>query len=286
MKTFAKFKDEIRGLEDVKETVEAEEKISSSRIHFLFKKEDLFKDYLKIVSEILARFSLFFENKDNLFSEERYSNKKVLIVFAGKKGFVGGLWQEIAKKIILAKNYEKIIIFGSKLKSELISCSNKKFFWLNDFSDLPDQKEANFVFEKIKELAFANKKTFLSKIDILLPKVITFSLIEAQFEPLLPLSFDLKDKNFEKDIGLPIFDGKKMDIFNFLAKEYFELKILQLIWEAKLAEYLKRVMVMEKAGEKVKKQIKSLRYNFFYQRRKILTKNQLEVFVSHKVAKI
>ncbi len=285
MKTFAKFKNEIRGLEDVKETVEAEEKISSSGIHFLFKKEKAFKGYLESVKSILARLLFFYEGGDFLLFEKNYSNKKVLVVFAGKKGFVGGLWQEMAKKISQTKAYEKTIIIGSKLKQELPQ-ANKNFFWLDDFSDLPDQKEAKYIFEKMKSIAFAGKRSSLPKIDILLPKVITFSIIETQFEPLLPLKIDLQDESFKSNIGLPVFEGKKSEIFNFLAGQYFELKLLQLIWEAKLAEYLKRAMAMEKANEKVKKQIKDLRYNFFRQRRKILTKNQLEVFVGHKVAKI
>ncbi len=285
MKTFAKFKNEIRGLEDVKETVEAEEKISSSNIHFLFQREKAFKDYLETTEGLLSRISVFLNGNNGLFSSGNYLNKKILLVIAGRKGLVGDLWSEMAKKVKKTdKEYKKIIIAGDVLK-EKTSSFNRNIVWLNNLSDIPERDDAKYVLEKVKEYSFLKNNKFL-KIDILLPKVITFSNIEIQFEKLLPLKSEFSTLDFEKEIGFPIFEGKKKEIFDFLSHQYLELKILYMIWETKLAESLKRAILMEKANEEVKKQIKNLRYNFFRERRKILTKNQLEVFIGRKVAKI
>ncbi len=287
MKTFSQFRNEINGYQDVKTTVEAEEKIAVVGIRQLIKESQYLNSHNQLLESILQRFlsitdySLF-NNSDN------YQNprKKMLIILGGNKGLVGGLWNQLVDYSTSQINYyQRIIIYGQKISQKM----NENFSYNHQnnsiFSSLPLPSFNNWsIFYSDLNQLF-NQKEF--QLDIIWPKMITLSHFQPTTKKIIPIKIKSNSisKNSETNSsdGWPIFNPNPKKIFHQLLTQYFLNTTYQVFIETKLAEALSRATAMEKAKDEVDKLIKKLTHNFLTERRRALTKNQIEVFVAHQV---
>ncbi len=277
MKTFTQFRLEIEGYSDVKKTVEAEEKISIAGTHSLLKKVRFLESYEKELKEIVRRIISF--SKEEVFSRER-KGEKILFVLGGDRAMVGGLWNRVADYSAKeAKNYDKIFIYGSEVKKSL----PKIFFRENKTEFFPISFEENFR----ENLLNVWKNQKFSKIDIIWPKMVNLAFFKPDKKTIAPFDLGSEIGIFVQEglSGLPIFEPTKKEVIKEFIGRYLLLVARKTIMESNLAEFLNRATLMEKAKKEVDKIIKTIIHRFRRERRKILTKNQIETFMAHKFIK-
>ena len=286
MKTFSQFHQEIEGYQDVKKTVEAEEKISIGNVHLFLKKSEQLRMYTKTIEDMLSKF-LFF-NGGEPYSIKHRSSKKVLIVLGGNKGLVRGLWNELIDYLNdQYDNYQQVIIYGKAIDKKMNMKISYKLDSRFSFYPFPPVKQI-FSFSK-DLLKFIRQEDYLS-IDIIWPKMINFNYFQPSKKNIIPFEAEnelkIKGKQYQEeknDLTWPIFEPNGNKIFNAIVDRYLSTSIYQIIIETKLAESLSRATSMEKAKKEVDKLINNMIHSFRSERKKILTKNQIEVFVAHKV---
>ncbi len=298
MKTFTQFRDEIEGYKDVQKTAEAEEKIAVSDVHLFLKEAKNLKKYTKELERVLINF-LYLSSFVPRFNEEK-NKKKTLLILGGDKGFVGGLWHRLVSfSSAYFHEYQEIVVYGKYLETKIKEMVPGKF--LNRFSFFPyflqekkeQNKESIFLLQKrLLELLEVDKRTkekSRGRVDIIWPKLVTLSFFQPFKKTIFPFVLNLNDKGIKREqndfFSLPIFEPNKKEVFKELMDIYLSSFLHQVIIETRLAESLTRAVAMEKAKREVSKIIKKTIYNFRSERRKILTKNQIEIFVAHKVSK-
>ena len=282
MKTFSQFHNEIEGYQDVKKTVEAEEKISVAGVHQLLKENTQIEDYTQSLERVISRFILCDGEEKELSLPPKKG--KILVVFGGNKGFVSGLWNRLTERLVAEiNNYRKVVIYGKAISEKLKSAEIKSGFNLSYF---PFPQRKDFLSLQSELLEMFRKKTF-SQVDVLWPKIITLNYFQPTRKTILPFKMEARaeTKKGEEKPSWPIFEPNKKEVFKALSERYLSLLTYQTIIETKLAESLSRATSMEKAKAEVDKIIKKITHNFFTERRKVLTENQIEIFMAHKATK-
>ena len=284
MKTFSQFINEINIYKDIKETVGAEEKISIAGLSSLTKEKNLLDNYTKAIKELTAQFYIINRQSPSFLNEGK--GQRIIILFGGDKGLVGGLWNNLlseSKKYIKNGNYNFLIIYGSKVSNMIRR--NSKFLPPKTKIALYPSADQNKVVEIRDELFSDFLEGSISTVDIVFPapKKESLGLVEIKKETVLPvINFNISDGNGDKLGRWPIIEPNKKAVFKILLSKYIGAKLARALFSTRFAELLNRAINMEKSGKEVDKIIKKLRINFFSERRRILTKNQVEVFVAHK----
>lgn len=282
MKNYLEFKNKLIGLKEVKETIKAIEKVAASKVYSFKKQDEILKNYLEEIRRILYRLSFFISAiKNSLFLENKGVNKSLLIFITGDKGLAGGYYSNLFEKFLANyRDYDEFIIFGRKGKEFF---ENRKISFLKYYPF----KSLNFEeVEKFLDLIFSfylNKK--FKKIDIIYSSFKSLVIQESLLVTYLPFLAEFekrKDKNKEI-VGLPIFEPKKQQIIKFLTDKIIKFYFYQILMDAKLSELSSRAVAMEKASRETEKIIKKLTNDFLKQRRKELTKAQIEEYFAHKV---
>lgn len=290
MKTYLTYKNQIQGFKDVSETVKTVEKIAASSIHFLKQEVNNLNTYSSEIEKVLARLSLFYQEKDNSLLQKKYTKEKLLIILTGDKGLVGGLWHKIISSFLenIKQQYQSIIAVGIKgenyLKEENIKV-------IEEFSQVVDvsQKEevehiTDYIFDKFKKGKF-------SQIDIFYPQFISLVEQRPSFIPFLPFKFKLTEKKegetdiSKEDLGLPIFEPSEKKVFDQLLQEYIGVFFHRIVAETKLSEFSARTVAMEHAAVKTDELIQKSSLSYLKERRRAITQKQLESFTAHKIIK-
>ena len=290
MKTFSQFHNEINGYQDVKTTVEAEEKIAVVGIRQLIEEGQYLSSHNQLLESIFQRFLSFTDYQffDDSNSQQQNRKRQMLIILGGNKGLVGGLWNQLVDYSADQLNhYQKIIIYGQKISQKI----NENFSYNHrnnlSFSSLPLPSLSNWPIFHNDLNQLLNQREF--QIDIIWPKMITLSRFQPTIKKIVPIKMKSnpisKNNKINPSDGWPIFNPNPRKIFHQLLTQYFLNTTYQIFIETKLAEALSRATAMEKAKEEVNKLIKKLTHKFLTERRRALTKNQIEVFVAHQVTR-
>lgn len=284
MRTYLSYKNQIEGLQDVSETVNMVEKIAASSIHFLKQKVVNFNKHSAEVEKILVRLSLFYKEKNHPLLQKKDTGGKALVILAGDKGLVGGLWHVLINSFLKeSRQYKFIIILGAKAKHYLNEegIQITKSFILDPGTPPKEKIEeiTSYIFDKFTSGVF-------SQVDILYPQFISLAQQQPSFVQFLPFDFALKRK-FKRDnksiSGLPIFEPSKREIFNTLLQQYINMFFYKIVTETKLSEFSARTVAMEHAAVKTKGLIRKFTLDYSKERRRATTQKQLEIFAVHKI---
>ncbi|HDH31726.1 MAG TPA: hypothetical protein ENH26_03060 [Candidatus Wolfebacteria bacterium] len=308
MKTYIAHKNQIKGFNNVSETVNMVEKIAASSVHFL--KQEVFNlnVYAAEVEKILTRLSLFYQKKDNPLLQKKYTKRKTLVILTGDKGLVGGLWHGIVNAFLKnTKQYQAIIVIGAKGENYLKEENMPIIKSFTHIFDISQKKEiryiTNYIFDEFKKGVF-------SRVDILYPQFISLAkqtpnltlFLPFEFTPLEITNYDDKNaidnkrheqrkfltefkltKRKKSSEGLPIFEPSKQKVFDKLLQKYIGVFFHKIIMETKLSELSARAVAMEHAAVKTRELIKKLTLDYTKERRRIITQRQIESFTAHKI---
>lgn len=288
MKTYTQFKNEINGYNDVRDTVEAEEKISVSVVRLIMSKNKALKKFNDELDIIINKFFIYNSSFVTGYADEKKSgSKKALLIIGGERGMVGNLWNNLVKfSGVKFSKYEKIIIFGKSVYDDFVFLNRKyanKSVLVNVRNKCGD--ELDEISNNI--ISIIESKNF-DEVNIMWPHLITLDNFKPKVETIYPFKInrDINKNNFitDKDnLTLPIIRPNSKEFFRYISELFVLSKISQIIIEKQLSEALSRAVTMENAKNEVDKIIKKKKYNFLTERKKISTKNQIEVFMAHKI---
>jgi len=290
MKTYIAFKTELEGLNNVFDTVNAEEKIAASKVQILKNEILALNDYGEKLEKMMHSLSYFGDDKSHPLMKVRKSGKRTLLMISGDKGLVGGLWHKVVNKSLkIMDEYDDIVVFGIKgkkfLEEEGVEIS--KFFTAMYPHEENGDTIADYFFGQFI-------KGSVSHIDILYPQYVSISKQKPNVVRFLPFSFDKSDDvvaaNAAADVspaadmaaGIPIFEPSKKYIFNSLLNKYIKLFFYKIFSETSLSKFSARTVSMEHARVKTKELIKKNVQTYNKQRHRMLTQRQLISFGSHK----
>ena len=283
MKSYLEFKTKVNALQEVEETVKAIEKIAASQIYGLKKKNNLLKAYSREIALMLHYILPSISNtKNRLFMKNENIQKKLLIIISGEKGLAGAYYNKLFEYFVKQKeNYDDFVIIGERRK-EFIGLKN--IHLLNSFIKIPKEDlEVKKVLNTISSF-YLDKK--YKQIDILFSSFQSLIVQEPKIITYLPFSKSIKNQFLQKEevqLALPIFEPSMKGIFKVLIDKFINIYFYQIILEARLSELCARAVAMEKASHESQKIIKNTIHYFLRERRKELTKAQIEEFFAHKV---
>jgi len=282
MKTYFRYKDQISGLKDVEETVKTVEKIAASFVYSLKRDVSNLNKYMDNAENALKRISFFYTSKYHPLLSKNKNGEQMLLILAGNKGLVGGLWHTLINEFLKNKaRYGSVIVVGEKAGSYLQEEGVKIERLFTQSSDTFEKGMS----EEISEYVFAKVAGgSVSSVDILYPKFVSLAEQTPTFMSFLPFVFDATDgmsSNDSKKDGFPIFEPSKQKIFDILLRKYIPLFLYKAIMETKLSELSARTVSMEHASVKTKELIGKLTLGYLKERRRFITQKQLESFTVH-----
>lgn len=287
MKTYLTYKNQLEGLDDVYSTVKTVEKVAASSIHLLKTEVQILQLNIAALGDILVRLSCFYEVNRHSFLETRSGSKKMLVVLTGEKGLVGGLWHSLVSAVLdKIASYQTLVVIGSKgarfLAEEDIKITQSFTISAGVLRQENVEKISSFVID-----AFI--KRLITQVDIIYPQFVSLVKQKPSLTGYLPFDFaleigrDFPDKDLDKELGLPIFEPSKSDIFDSLLKKYIDMSFYKLMLETRLSELAARAVAMEYAAVKTQDLKERLKLVYFKGRRRFMTQKQLESFTVHKI---
>jgi F-type H+-transporting ATPase subunit gamma len=230
----------------------------------------------------LKRISLFHISKHHPLLSKNKNGEQMLLILAGNKGLVGGLWHALVNEFLKNKGrYGLVIVVGEKAGSYLREEGMKIERLFTQSSDTTGKEMS----EEISEYIFAKVAGgAVSDVDVLYPKFVSLAEQTPTFMRFLPFVFDAADDisaSDDKKDGFPIFEPSEQKIFDALLRKYISLFLYKAIMETRLSELSARTVSMEHASVKTKELIGKLTLGYLKERRRFITQKQLESFTVH-----
>lgn len=270
MRKYLQFKKEFEAIEDIKKTLKTFEKISSAKIPSLKEKTKTLFSFLEKIEKVTSRLFQFFLPKNHWAINSSNEGKSLLLIFGADKGLCGDFHHLVINALLERKSFYDIFwIFGKKTEKFL---KEEGIFAKESFS-LEENLEEIF-----KKIIFLFKKKKFKRVDFLFLKYFSFFRREPCFLRFLPLSFEKKEGT-----GFPIFEPSPKEIFEFLLEEKLKATFLKVFLSSRLSEETLRVLTLEHSFKETEKILSKMMYNYFKQRRKEISLEQMESFLSHKI---
>ncbi len=280
MRSYNKYRNRVQGMEDVAVTVKTVEKIAASSVHLLKRRVTHLNDYITEVKSTLNRLAMFYQGKSHPLLQPQTEGKKALVVLAGNKGLVGGLWHDIVNVFLeSAEDYPVVIAVGKKGADYIKEEGRAATKVFDNLVDIPQAEEiaeiTDFVFD-------GYRKQIFSQVDVLYPKFTALAEQTPDLVSYLPFRFEsMKDDALKE--GWPIFEPSSRVVFDALVQKYIGIYFYKIVMETKLSELAARTVTMEHAAAKTKELIYRTRLDYAKERRRMVTQENLESFTAHKV---
>lgn len=241
------------------------------------------------------RFAQFFRYLDSFFqmmdirkASHRFINpatdKTAAILITSDEGFMGDLNFQVVDKAILKK--------GAKA-DELIVVGESGARYLKDHGKTFTAFRGAADAEARRVLAAALKDYIVKGIDeerfgrviVHYPNPVSFMIQKVEALELLPLSaFFLPDRKSEYRQPV-ILESSVEGIIEYLAEEFIEQKLAELLEDSKLSEFAARASHLERSGQELIDKQKYLKGQYFRAYHEMIDKNTRELFSSQTLLK-
>lgn len=276
MRFYLQYKERIKKLQGVADTIKTIEKISAARLKPLKDAYENMLNYNQILSSTLYQTASVVSQKNN-YDYPKKKKEKLLIVVTGNKGLVGNLYRKTVLEAEKASEGKKIIAIGKKSAQ----ISGNKIFREN----MPDKEEDVLsINKKVSETVLKFLAGGIESVEISYPSFISFVSQKPEFLKIYPVDLD-NIKSSLNEAGelspLTIFEPDGKDIIKVLTKIYIDSWIAKAINEARLSEVASRLLESQKASDKAGDLIKQAKHMALKARRRESTAEQLESFIGH-----
>ncbi|MDE1970519.1 MAG: F0F1 ATP synthase subunit gamma [Patescibacteria group bacterium] len=278
MKHYLAYKNQIRGLADVHETVKTVEKIAASSVHYLDQEVDHLMRYEQIVDRILKRLSHFHNEYHNPLFKNNSRGKKAALLITGDRGLTGGLWRGVFDLYETVKDqYGAVIIIGAKAKGYMREIG---YHVTKEFPGISDEN-MDETFRDVATYCYAAfRENDFSSIDVIYPHYESLGVQHSLLTPFLPFVFTGEEGD-TKD-GFPLIEPSRTIVFNRLLQKYISIYFKKIITDAILSEHAARTVAMEDASTKTKSLIAEISLHYQKERHRASTQQQLESFMAHR----
>lgn len=241
------------------------------------------------------RFAQFFRYMDGFFqmvdirkAPHRFINPKIdknaAILLTSDQGFMGDLNFQVVDAAIQKKGSEadELIVVGES-GARYLKDHGKKFTAFQGAADAGGRRV----------LAAALKDHIIKGVDeerfgratVHYPNPVSFMIQKVEALELLPLSaFFLPEINSGYRAPV-ILESPVEGIIEYLAEEFIEQKLMELLEDSKLSEFAARASHLERSGQELMDKQKYLRALYFRAYHEIIDKNTRELFSSQILLK-
>lgn len=276
MPTYLDYKKQIDGLDSVNQTVKTVEKVAASHLRLVKPKVEYHKDLVEKLKRILLRLCQFTPLVRHPWTANVKTKPKALLVLSSDKGLVGGLFHNLAEKVLTRfQDYDQLWVIGSRGAKALEQVNVTNYQLLGNDLEL-EEAIVPLILQQIET-------SQLYQLDVLYLESLSVSIQKVSSQTVLPLSAKrLKSPDMPKaETGLPIFETSKATMMQQLAKQYVIALLHQLITETKHAELSARMVTSEHAAAKAQEMVQNLKRRYLTERRHILTQQQLSSYSAH-----
>jgi ATP synthase F1 gamma subunit len=117
------------------------------------------------------------------------------------------------------------------------------------------------------------------------PKPISFMVQKVESEEIFPLTAVFSREGGSRPGRSVIMESPVEGIIKYLAEEFIEQKLVELLEDSKLSEFAARAIHLEKSGQELVDKKKELRAHYFRAYHEFIDKNTRELFASQSIIK-
>lgn len=307
MPKYTNIKKQIVGLEAVAESVKASEDVAASRLHLLRNVTRHLRGYVDELRLMLEAFAVHHELVGNRFFHAEdpssiRSTKKLLVAVGFDRGLTGGLDNRLVEATVAAvPEYGQLAVVGQRLARQL----KDEGVAIDEVLEAPSDQVTDDECLKISQFAI---DAFVSgravHIDVLIPEFESLAVQQPGRLPFLPLRPEgLTDigeispqapPEGRPDPGqAPPLDGDGWPLFlpspravaDGLIQSYLRMFFKSRLAESKLSELAARTVACEHAATQAKDEVDAMTNRYFKERRRELSRRQIESFFAHQVAR-
>ncbi len=212
------------------------------------------------------------------------TEKAAVIMITSDEGFMGDLNFQVVDHVLLR---------ASSKAAELVVVGESGERYLKDLGRTytafksaagPEGRAAlartlkNYIANGIAEERFG-------RVTISYPNPVSFMIQRVESIELFPLTaFFLNDD--DSDFGQPVIVESPLgDIIEYLAEEFIEQKLTELLEDSKLSEFAARAAHLERSGQELVEKKKRLGLQYFHAYHEFIDKNTRELFSSQIIIK-
>ncbi|MGH4126162.1 MAG: ATP synthase F1 subunit gamma [Clostridium sp.] len=249
--------------------------VATSKYKKIREKVDTNNNYLYALEETIKQICDNYED-DSIYIRGNNNSKKLYVVLTSDTGLCGGFnWSVVNKIIGSLKNSKEdynIIIVGQKGRIIFKKLNIETVAEYVEISDPPSQKDATTIINHALSMYISGE---VGEVHIVYKKLVSALKNEVKIEKLLPLSFDNKGNNANKEyVDISAINEKTMDgvISLFLSS-----KMINSLLHSKASEHRARMESMGSATNNANDILDKLNLSYNRIRQSAITQEIAEI---------
>ncbi len=208
------------------------------------------------------------------------TEKAAIVMITSDEGFMGDLNFQVVDSAMLRKG---------PASAELIVVGESGERYLKDmgkecvaFKGAADAEERPILARKLKEYIIKGiMEGRFGRTAISYPNPISFMVQRVETVDLFPLTALFTQDQEKKEDGQPvIMESSAEDIIEYIAEEFIEQKLIEILEDSKLSEFAARAGHLERSGQELLEKRNHLRGQYFHAYHEVIDKNTRELFSS------
>jgi ATP synthase F1 gamma subunit len=213
------------------------------------------------------------------------AEKRAVIAITSDEGFMGDLNFQVMDAAILKRRAgsDEIIIVG-ELGARYMKDMGRSFTVFNNAADAEARHAAAVALKDYIMKGVAEER--FGRVSVYYPNPISFMIQRVDVVDLLPLtaffSPQVKVPGYDQPV---IIESPAEGIIEYLAEEFIEQKLMELLEDSKLSEFAARSAHLERSGQELGEKQKRLKARYFHAYHEVIDKNTRELFSSQIIIK-
>jgi ATP synthase F1 gamma subunit len=210
--------------------------------------------------------------------------KAAIVMITSDEGFMGDLNFQVVDLALLrdASKSAELVVVGESGERHLKDMGRQ----CTAFKSAPTAEGRFALAKEIKEyISKGIAEDRFGKVIISYPDPVSFMIQKVEIIDLFPLTaFFSKDEKKDFDQSM-IMESPIEGIIEYLAEEFIEQKLMELLEDSKLSEFAARAAHLERSGQELVEKKKHLRLQYFHAYHEFIDKNTRELFSSQIIIK-
>ncbi|MCX5678712.1 MAG: F0F1 ATP synthase subunit gamma [Candidatus Omnitrophica bacterium] len=213
------------------------------------------------------------------------TEKRAIVSITSDEGFMGDLNFQVVDAAIMKGGPEsaEIIVVGESGVRYLKDMGRK----FTAFKNAADAEARHTVAVELKNYIMRGiAEDRFGRVSVYYPNPISFMIQKVEAVELLPLtaffSPQAQGPGYDQQV---IVESPAEGIIEYLAEEFIEQKLMELLEDSKLSEFAARGAHLERSGQELAEKQKRLRAQYFHAYHEVIDKNTRELFSSQIIIK-
>jgi len=263
------------------ELLEVMKNIATSQFRSLQKKKSRFVQFARLLNGFFQMVDIR-EAPHNLINPA--TTKRAIVLITSDEGFTGDLNLQVVDAAILKKGAEaaEFIVVGES-GARYLTDRGRIF---TAFKGAADSEKKYALAVQLKDYIIKGViEDRFGRVLVYYPNPVSFMIQRVEVVELLPIPafFSSEDKNrLSSEV---IMESPAEGIIEYLAEEFIEQKLMELLEDSKLSEFAARAAHLERSGQELMEKQKILQAQYFRAYHEGIDKNTRELFSSQIIIK-